>query len=661
MAVTYNHESVKDFDAWYEDRREDPRTGCLEYRNLSKQAGALYHRYTDFKREMDLRVHDFEDLEKLVDGRVISKKPDLPNVSSGETAGLIRRMARNLVQNVPNLEIITQFDDDNVKGILARQVLLTKIVQSDLYSNDMQQALFASTKQSLTIGFECVIPCLLQRGGGDWVIEYDTIHYRDVFPEPGAKDVRKATEVFVRRYLTRGEVNALITNNTPGWDMAALKSLMKSAPPAREQQSVSQADKSRHATPEGYPVITWYTSSGDPFLTFSETTKVLLRIEKNLHPSKLHPVFFLVMEKDNQHPLGKSQVELILGRQEFQDLMHNGAMKMWYQNINPPILGYGTVNALPNLSPGKFTSISNPNARVETHETNTQTLLQYQTIAQGNLGAMVNTVGSADQQMAVQAGNGMSATPQGVEAQQQMVDITTNNYQKAIENFFSHYCSYALTMYFNELRATKKMTPTADNRKALIDAGVPADAFNEDGSLDIDFSSMAIEYNVRCVPGSLVEMEDEKQLRILNQLFVPLSQAMPALAQTNQPQVLANAAAALMFIVKKEIELSGSNRARELKSILDTGETEEYNRYAARVEETEASISGFSDTMLENNALTAEILSQMREQIKTLGETQGVILQKLGAGTDNNGPQRGGNPPTQEPYQEAPQYNESAS
>ena len=76
---------------------------------------------------------------------------------------------------------------------------------------------------------------------------------------------------------------------------------------------------------------------------------------------------------------------------------------------------------------------------------------------------------------------------------------------------------------------------------------------------------------------------------------------------------------------------------------------------------TEASISGFSNTMLENNALTTEVLSQMREQIKTLGETQGVILQKLGAGTDNNGPQRGGNPPIQEPYQEASQYNESAS
>ena len=34
-------------------------------------------------------------------------------------------------------------------------------------------------------------------------------------------------------------------------------------------------------------------------------------------------------------PLGKSQVELLIGRQDFQDLMLNGAMKLWYRNINP--------------------------------------------------------------------------------------------------------------------------------------------------------------------------------------------------------------------------------------------------------------------------------------------------------------------------------------
>ena len=82
--------------------------------------------------------------------------------------------------------------------------------------------------------------------------------------------------------------------------------------------------------------------------------------------------------------------------------------------------------------------------------------MQYGRSASRTWAAMVNLIGSADQQMATQAGGGMSATPQGVEAQQAMVDITTNNYQKAIESFFSHYCSYALTIYFQELQGCEE-------------------------------------------------------------------------------------------------------------------------------------------------------------------------------------------------------------
>lgn len=641
MAVVYDHEVVTDFDNWYKQRTVSPRTGCYQNIELAPCASATIRRYTDFKREMDSRVHGFEDLEKLTDAQVVTKHPDLPNVSSGETAGLVRRMARNLVQNVPNLEILTRFSSQSVKGILADFTLRSKIVQSDSYSNDMQQSLFASVKQALTVGFECVVPVLTQRGRGDWVVNYDTIHYRDVFPEPGARDVRQATEVFVRRYMTKGELMALIRNQTAGWDHTALKTVLDSypRPPSYESQSVPQADKNRGVAPEGYPVITWYSSSGAPFLTFFEKNNLLLRIEKNKHPSKEHPVFFLILEKDNLHPLGKSQVELILGRQEFQDLMHNGAMKMWYQNINPPLIGYGTVNAIPNMSPGKFTSLSNPNSKIEAFEVNTQTLLQYQTIAQGNQGAMINTVGSADQQMAVQAGNGFSATPQGVEAQQQMVDITTNNYQKAIERFFSHYCSYALTMYFNELQGVKKLVPDAHTRQDLIDKGIPPEGFSDDGELQVNFSEMAIEYYVRCVPGSLVEIEEEKQLRILNQLFVPLSQSMPALAQANIPNVLQGAASALMFIVKREIELSGSNRSKELTGLLMNGETDEYSQYRERVEQTESTITGFSESMLEGQSLTQEVLGQLNGQIKSLSETQALILKHLGVGSTDNNPE----------------------
>ena len=647
MAVEFEDGPIKDFDLWYVDRKVDPRNGCIETRGgLSDQATRLIRRYDYFKREMDARCADYEKLVLLADGEVISPKPDLPNVSSGETAGIVRRIARNLVQHTPNVEIINQFDDDSPKGIIARHILLTKIIGSDLYSNDMQQNLFASTKLSLTTGFDCVIPVLLQQADGTWYTKYDTIHYRDVFPEPGAKDVRQATEVFVRRYLTKGEVKALIQNQVRGWDLAALRDLLRTnpKPPHREPQSNSSQDTKRRVLAEGYEIITWYSSSGRPFLTWSANTKNLLRIEVNKHPTKMHPVFFLVLEKDSQQPLGKSQVELLLGRQEFQDLMHNGAMKMWYRNINPPLIGYGAINTTPNLSPGKYTSVSNPNARIEPFEVQTQTLMQYQVISQGNTGAMVNLVGSADQQMAMQAGNGMSATPQGVEAQQGMVDITTNNYQKAIESFFSHYCSYALTMYFQELKGTKRITPTADARQALVGAGLDAELFNDAGDLDVSFSDMAVQYFVRCVPGSLVELEDEKQLRILQQIFVPLSQAMPALAASNDPELLKNMAATMQFIVQRTIELSGSNRSNDLRSLVTTGRTDQDDKLFGLEEQ----INGLAATVETTASLVSSVVAA-QQQMSMLAETQGLILQALGAGNGQSAPQS--NNPAEQPQQ----------
>src|SRR6188768_406163 len=144
-------QSVMGFAEWYVDYDPDGRNG-LEFRSMSPMGAAFGREFTDFKREMDARVSNYSVLEKIADGEVINRKPDLPNVSSGETAGLVRRIARNLVQNTPNVEIISKFDDDEPPGIFTRHVLLTKIIGSDQYSDDMQQNLFASTKTSLTLG-----------------------------------------------------------------------------------------------------------------------------------------------------------------------------------------------------------------------------------------------------------------------------------------------------------------------------------------------------------------------------------------------------------------------------------------------------------------------------------------------------------------------------
>ena len=102
--------SVNSFDDWYTHREVvdfGTRMGCLDFKGLTSLASGYLGNYTRFKREMDVRCTGFEKLEMLADNEVISPKDDLPNVSSGETAGIVRRMARNLVQNTPNVEVVS--------------------------------------------------------------------------------------------------------------------------------------------------------------------------------------------------------------------------------------------------------------------------------------------------------------------------------------------------------------------------------------------------------------------------------------------------------------------------------------------------------------------------------------------------------------------------
>jgi hypothetical protein len=310
--------------------------------------------------------------------------------------------------------------------------------------------------------------------------------------------------------------------------------------------------------------------------------------------------------------------------------MLNGAMKLWYRNINPSIIGYGAANAVPNLSPGKYTAIANPNAKIEPFEVNTGTLMQYGAISQQNMGSMVSLLGSADQAMATGQG-GMGATPQGVEAQQQMVDITTNNYQKAIEGFFSHFCSYALTIYFAELRAVKSVTPTAEARLNMLKTGFETKDFKEDGTIDMDFGELNTEYFVRCVPGSLTELEDEKQMRVLNQLFVPLSQALPAMAAAQDQRILSQAAVAMQYIITKQIELSGSRDAQAIKGLWDQGDVQGVEQKDAAIEALEAKIND-PEAEEEREALASAVL-QMREQMQLQGLMMQEILGKLGVPT----------------------------
>lgn len=639
MAVN-EHKVVKTFEDWYAKRVIDPRTGELAQAAIAPCAERIVREFDKYKQEMDQRTKNFWKLDTLAAGEVLTKRDDLSNVSDGSVAGMVRRTARNIVQNTPNVEVISKFNDDETEGILTRHILLSKIIGTDNYSNDMQQNLFASTMGAFVRGFDCVVPVLLQAADGSWYIKYDSIHYKDVFPEDGAKDVRQAHRVYIRRYLSKADVHALIRDNTDGWDIPALQTLIRTNPPSRRTESASHEQKKAGQLPEGYEIITLYTDSGDPFLTFDAQHRMLLRIEKNLHPKKWHPVHFLVLEKDDQQPLGKSMVELLLGRQEFQDLLLNGAMKMWYWGINPTLIGRG-VNTTPMLAPGKFINLTNPNAEIQPLEVSTTTLQQFGLISQQNQGAMVTTAGAADQQMAAAAGNGMSATPQGVEAQATLVDITTNNYQKAVENFFSHYCSYAMCIYFQEMRGMKTMTPNAEARLKLLKAGFDPELIDEEThKIEVDFSKLAVEYFVRCVPGSLTELEDEKQVRVLQEMLVPVSQAMPAIAALQDPDMTKAATETVRYIMGQLIKLSGSSDSKAISEIWSGADVAKVNERDQKIAELESGATETAEVLGESQELTMAAVKTIQEQVAALADAMEAMMQHLTPQNPPSGPEQ---------------------
>jgi hypothetical protein len=171
---------------------------------------------------------------------------------------------------------------------------------------------------------------------------------------------------------------------------------------------------------------------------------------------------------------------------------------------------------------------------------------------------------------------------------------------------------------------------TADARIKLVRAGLDPEAINDDGTMDIDFSKLATEYWVRVVPGSLVEMEDEKQLRILNQLFVPLSQAMPALAAVQDQQMLRGAAKAMQYIIGKQIELSGASSAKDIGLIWEGRDSEAMDN-ESRVDRMEDNFNSIQQDLGDVLQMNENALRQLQEQIGMLRESQEMVLKHLGA------------------------------
>jgi len=121
-----------------------------------------------------------------------------------------------------------------------------------------------------------------------------------------------------------------------------------------------------------------------------------------------------------------------------------------------------------------------------------------------------------------------------------------------------------------------------------------------------------------------------------------LSQAMPALAASGDQQMIQQAAKAMQYIVKKQIELSGASSAYDI-GMAFTGDPEELNERDRRISEVEAGINDHATGVDEVLQLNENAIKLLQEQVSMQSETLKIILEKLGASANTSGG-GGGNP-----------------
>ena len=136
---------------------------------------------------------------------------------------------------------------------------------------------------------------------------------------------------------------------------------------------------------------------------------------------------------------------------------------------------------------------------------------------------------------------------------------------------------------------------------------------------------------MRCVPGSLAEIEDEKQLRILNQLFVPLSQAMPALAATqDQADDPAGRAGDGLHHRASRSSCPARSRAKDIGLLWNGGDVDEVNARDQRIAAARGAARRPDTQSHEELEMNATAISQLQEQMAQLGQNMQLLLEKLG-------------------------------
>ena len=486
--------------------------------------------------------------------------------SEGSTQYILRKSLANTIQRVPDGELLTQFDKASKEHIITEYIFTNKILHSEIENIDMLSNLTNTFKAGWIYGFAPVRTGFEQDIDNTPRISYNLESWRDIFIDADCKDIRRPNTVWHRHYMSRSDMQQLLNEETGEisdntYEADTIKycldhELFKS----KEWQSENLGDQLKGSTAiDSCALLTEYKRGSDEFITYVPEISAVLRRTPNYDPRKGIPWKFFVIEPDPDFPLGLSQVEFLLGDQQFQDLHQSCAYENILLAMEPPVMvaGWDTNPSSYRFEPRAIWQLGNnpQQVRVEPVPVDNGILSSWAQNREAVASGMLRQLNVMDGTMAEDShAPGFSATPQGVEAQGRARDISINQYQKRIEFFFADWANQALRMYLNAMNGQHWMLADESTRRKLFDIDL-LDSIDGDKVL-VDFDILSHELiNFKVRTGSLVERKEDQEREAINDMIHPIVQNIGGISDENRP------------VIENEILMPAFRRLMELADV----------------------------------------------------------------------------------------------
>lgn len=491
----------------------------------------IFDLYEKAKSYTDQLTRPFPEFERISRNRPLeSISKELPKVTDGTTASILRKIPKRILQQLPT-GVVTTDDDSDWLPIVAEFIYLNKILPYANAEYSLTQKCWTHIERAVGFGASASYSPFLNHDGyfcPDMTLPY----WGDIFIQPGKKSGYDCDYLFMRSWWQKEDIKSLIVAEKkrkksktykPTWDVAALEDILD-AEVSKDQQGQTPSEQDRGTNPTAVQLVTGFQKGVNAnFFVFNPDKKKTVRTKPNKDPRGKIPVDWMYGDTDGTNPLGRGIIELIGGLQNLMD----GDMQAYQYNralmLAPPLKKRGNVTNVAYAPNNIIDMGTDPNSLLEALTVDTSAIANYPELYGLQKSQLLNLVSSPDTSISAEVGNpGFGKTPTAINEQKANVSVDDNYIRKMFEEWFENWSETAINLYFAErsgMEALQLDDETAMKLRKLAGEGNPVPVVDARNRIQVDYDTATPALKFRINASTSKMKDDAQQLQALSGLL----------------------------------------------------------------------------------------------------------------------------------------------